>query len=64
MVAGGFCKSLGLWRWNDPAACLDAIRTPLSTLPLFGLVEIRRGDEQLMLFGHHENGVFFYAWLS
>ena len=58
MLAGGFCKSLGLWHCHDPAAGPDAIHTPLLTpLPL-GLVEIRRGDEQLMLFQHHENGVF------
>ena len=43
-------KSLGLWRGYDPAECSGAIPTLLDTPPLLGLVDIRRGDEQLMLF--------------
>ncbi len=27
MVAGGFCKSLGLWRGDDPAECTGAFHT-------------------------------------
>ena len=50
MVASGFCKSLGLWRGYDPAECTGAFHTPWVTPPPLGLVEIRRGDEQLMLF--------------
>ena len=64
MVAGGFYKLLGLLQRYDPAECAGAIHTPLATPPPLGLVEIRQGDEQLMLFQHHENGVFFFAWLS
>ena len=43
-------KLLGLWRGNDPAECTGAIRTPVATLPPLGLVDIRQGEEQLMLF--------------
>jgi len=43
-------KSLGLWRGYDPAECTGAFHTPWVTPPPLGLVEIRRGDEQLMLF--------------
>jgi len=43
-------KSIGLWRGNDPAECTGAICTPLAMPPPLGLVNIRREDEQLMLF--------------
>ena len=54
-------KSLGLWRRHNPAECAGAIQTPLMTLPPLGLVKFCRGDEQLMLFQHHENGDFLDA---
>ena len=41
MVAGGFCKSLSLWRANDPAECAVAIHIPWATSDALGLVEIR-----------------------
>ena len=43
-------KSLGLWRGYDLAECTGAIHTPWAMSDVLGLVEIRRGDEQLMLF--------------
>ena len=52
MVAGGFWKSLGLWLYESPVECTGAFHTPWATPPPLGLVEIRRGDEQLMLFRH------------
>jgi hypothetical protein len=43
-------KLLGLWRGYDPAECMGAIHTPVAKPPPLGLVDIRRGDKQLMLF--------------
>jgi len=43
-------KSLGLWRGDDPAECTGTFRTPWAMPHPLGLVEIRQGDEQVMLF--------------
>ena len=45
MVAGGFCKSLGLWRVYDPAECTGAFHTPLGMYDALGLVKICRGGK-------------------
>ena len=45
MVAGGFCKLLGLWRGDDPAEYTVVIHTPWATSHGLGLVEILRGDK-------------------
>ena len=49
MAAGGREKSLSLWCGDDPAECTGAFSTPWATLPPLGLVEIRWGDELLII---------------
>ena len=63
MVASSFCKLLGLWRGYDLAECTGAIHTPWEMLDVLGLVEIRWGDEQLMLFQPLCKWSFFMQWV-
>jgi hypothetical protein len=54
-------KSLGLWRGYDQAECTGSFHTPWATPPPLGLVKIRQGDKQLMLFQPSCKWSFFYA---